>query len=206
MFYYIKKYSIVRFLKYQKLNLKMQVTLKALASTVRIGLIEAASTLRLFLVFSVVGHHSQIRKDRLSELNKPLQARIDRNTHIINVSDLWDIWGHHGLHYSSALRCPLRSELGAAPCNPPEQKPEPPGDLGGCQPERDRRPARAQYLQNSLLAVCSRIRREVPSTAGRCCCCCCCCKCLPTALGLGTQRKWNLTDSTVNIFLKHVVV
>lgn len=182
---------------------------KNLTSKVRISLIEAASTLCFYfcLCWCWFRHYSQAHKDKLCELNKPLQARTDRNTHIINVPDLWDIRGHHGLHCSAALRWPLRSEFGAASCHSPEQKPEPPGDLGGCQPERDRRPARTQYLQNSILAVCWRIREEVPSTAGRCCCCCCCFhKCLPTVLCLETQCKLNLTDSRVNIFLKHVVV
>lgn len=45
-----KKYYILCFFKYQKL----QVSLKALTSTVRINLIEAVSTLFLLLSFFVV--------------------------------------------------------------------------------------------------------------------------------------------------------
>lgn len=41
----------------------------------------------VFVVFKF-RYYSQVLKDKLSELNKPLQARTDRNTHIINVPDL----------------------------------------------------------------------------------------------------------------------
>lgn len=122
-----------------------------------------------------------------------------------SVPDLREMRRHHGLHYSSALRCSLRSELGAASCDSPEQEPEPAGALGGCQPQRDGRPARTQHLHHSILAVCERLRGEVPSPAGRCCCRCCL-KCLPTALCLETQSSGSLADSRVNILLKHVAV
>lgn len=84
----------------------MQLRLKALTSTVRISLIEAASTLCFcFCLFCCcwLRHRSQVRKDKVSALNKPLQARTDRNTHIINSPDLW--MSEDIMASITALRC-----------------------------------------------------------------------------------------------------
>lgn len=95
---------------------------------------------------------------------------------------------HHGLHYSSALRSHPGSYFvsGDASCTSPEQKSEPPGVVGSCQPERHRWPAGTKRLQNNVLAVCQRIRGQVPFTPGRCCCSH---KCLPTVLCLEMPCK-----------------